>query len=140
VCGATHPFLLAKRGKRWLCYEHLVAARGGRLYEDHHTLPRRLDPITVVRVPANNHRLLEEMKRDWPPEVLKNPTNDSLLRLAGEALSRADIAHLEETNARGEAAWLLVLHRQLTYQIGPDYATKLHLPPLARYTDNEEDR
>jgi hypothetical protein len=132
--------LLTQIRGQWLCYAHQLGRRGGRVYEDHHVLPRRLDSKTVVRVPANDHRLLEEMKRDWPDEILKNPTNAPFLRLAGEALSRADLAHLTERQARQEAAYLVDCHRCFVQRDGVRYWEQTNHPRLEDYaTDGQND-
>lgn len=139
-CGVSLPVLVSRRAATWLCYEHQLVARGLAAYEGHHVLPRAQDPRAVARTPANAHRMLEEMKRGWPDEVLRNRTNDPLLRLAGEARSRADWARIMERQNRRGAAWLELLQERLDAHLGSDYLSMLDMPPLSDYLDDDETR
>ncbi|MDX2059503.1 MAG: hypothetical protein SFV24_16955 [Gemmatimonadales bacterium] len=129
--------LLSRWRGPWYCYRHLARQRGRKEYEDHHVLARRRDPTSTVRVPADVHRLLEEMKRRWPRGVEQNPTGDPLLDAAGLELSAADVAHQFDRQHRRSAGWLLQLRAALADRFGPTWWLELGVDPPPGEADDD---
>ena len=64
-CRERDPFALTGVEPDLLCYEHRAEAAGRSWSEAHHVAGRANDPTTVP-VPGNEHRLLNDLQRDWP--------------------------------------------------------------------------
>ena len=78
-CTETDPRGLTGAGDAVLCAEHRAAAAGRARSELHHVAGRRNSHV-VVPLLGNWHAQLSHEQMGWPPELLRNPEADPLLR------------------------------------------------------------
>jgi len=67
----THPNIL--------CYEHASETKGRSRSEGQHPSGRNNLRDAVMAMPGNDHRFMDEPKRDWPERTLRNPEGSPLL-------------------------------------------------------------
>jgi hypothetical protein len=89
-CGERDPAALTGIAPDIICYGCLAAGRGQPTSEDHHYAGRRNDELTVP-APANDHRVLNDLQRDWPERTLRNPDESPLLASAAAVRGFLDI-------------------------------------------------
>src|SRR5579864_274269 len=92
-CGERDYRVLARRGNRWVCAEHLALEEGRSSIERHHPEGRHNSPETVP-TRGNDHRMLTDYQRDWPLKTLRNPHGSPLLKAAAAVRSQSDMARL----------------------------------------------
>ncbi|MBN2113690.1 MAG: hypothetical protein JW785_06135 [Acidimicrobiia bacterium] len=128
-CRERNPFALTGAEPDILCYEHRAELAGRSWVEAHHVAGRHNDP-TVVMVPANEHRLLNDRQRDWPQATLRNPGGSPLLRGAATLRGWLDVLWLILTRL---VAWIPAaleeLDRLLTETVGSRWWERLGWNP-----------
>lgn len=93
VCGESNPFTLTGIHPNILCYQCLTQQTGKSPIEDHHIAGQHNDPFTVP-IPGNDHRILNDMQKDWPESTLRNPDGSPLLRAAATLRGWLDVLYL----------------------------------------------
>ena len=111
-CGEREPGALTGYHPDIVCYACLLLVQGKLPVEGHHLAGRANSP-TKATLPANDHRLLSELQREWPPGTLRNLDGSPLLAAAAAL--------------RG---WLDVLRLILDRTVG-------WIPPLLEWLDGE---
>lgn len=90
-CGETDWRLMTGDDpKHVLCYEHSAEAAGRSGIELQHPAGQHNDSDTQVPMPGNLHRLMDEAKREWPLETLRNPDGSPLRQAAASVRCVAD--------------------------------------------------
>lgn len=89
-CGCDDLMALERQGEAILCYECARKAEGRPTVEGHHPLGRQLDPDSVVSVPGNVHRLLDDAKADWEQQLRRTVGDLPMRRLIALLRSHAD--------------------------------------------------
>jgi hypothetical protein len=112
-----------------ICYECANAMAGRATVERQHPLGRKVD-LGTIGMPGNMHRVVDDMKYDWPECVRKNVNGDPLLWIAALVLSAADFAEFIVHRARRLADWLVLLWEALRQQYGEQWREALGLPRL----------
>lgn len=74
---------------RLICYEHLAEQQGRTPVEKQHPIGHHNDEQFTVPFTGNLHRAMDERKKDWPEQTLKNPEG-SPLRKAAACVRTAD--------------------------------------------------
>lgn len=77
-CGAHRIIVLTKVDGEVVCYRCLNRRRGLPAFELHHFVAAKVTP-EVIPLPANDHRIVEDLKYDYPPEVWTNPHGRAIL-------------------------------------------------------------
>jgi hypothetical protein len=80
-CNEMNPIALTGTYPNILCYECQAKKQNRSLTELHHFAGRHNDE-TVVPIPGNDHRILSDMQKDWPENVLRNPKKSPLIKAA----------------------------------------------------------
>jgi hypothetical protein len=78
TCPETDPFALTQTPDGLRCYECQALAAGRPWTERQHPAGRRNHPATVP-IPGNDHRVVDDLKNDWPRDTLRNPDGSPLL-------------------------------------------------------------
>ena len=128
-CIEINPIALVGTDPGIWCYEH-QAEEAGRLWvEAHHLAGRNNDPVTAA-VPGNDHRVLSDLQRDWPPDTLRNAEASPLIRAAAAIRGWLDVLWVILTRA---VAWipeaLEWLDRRLLDHIGSEWWVTLEWNP-----------
>lgn len=80
-CGESDPIALTGVAPNIRCYEHDRLRRGRSPVERQHPAGRHNLEVTVP-IGGNDHRVIDDLKYDWPPGTLRNPDGSPLLRAA----------------------------------------------------------
>jgi hypothetical protein len=89
-CGETNPSLLVRSSRPRRCKHCHAISAGKKPIESHHIAARANSPVTID-VPINDHQLLSEAQREWPPRTMQNPDGSPLIALAGSLRGLADL-------------------------------------------------
>lgn len=80
-CGERSLIVLIPGSQPTMCYRCRTVQEGNSGLEAHHIDGQHNNEDTVL-LPANEHRLLSELQRDWPVETLLNSDSSPLLKMA----------------------------------------------------------
>jgi hypothetical protein len=127
LCGFDDALQCSAKGL--ICYECASAEAGRITVERQHPLGRKIDAGTIG-MPGNLHRVVDDLKYDWPESVRKNVHHDPLLWIAALLLSAADFAEFIVQRARRIADWLVLLREVLRDEHGEQWREALGLPRL----------
>lgn len=92
-CGESNPSALTGVSPEIICYESQAKASNRTPIERHHPAGRNNDPFTIP-MPGNEHRILSDMQKDWPPETLRNPNASPLRKAAAMIRGFLDLLRL----------------------------------------------
>jgi hypothetical protein len=105
--------------------------------EGQHLFGKSLEPHTVVLMPGNVHRELDDMKDCWPDEVRYNTSRNPLMTLAADALAHRDWAKLWQKRWQKHADYLRHLDACLRRKHGDRWWDKLGLPDVEECQDDK---
>lgn len=121
VCEEREPAALTGTDPNIVCYECLALKKGKSTVEQHHMAGQHNDSFTVP-IPANEHRILSDMQRDWPNGTLRNPDCSPLRQAAATIRGWLDILRLMIERVLGWIpAYLEQLDDILTGKLGNQY-------------------
>ncbi|MHB1325173.1 MAG: hypothetical protein ACYC0L_03050 [Thermoleophilia bacterium] len=113
------------------CYEHSCVQRGRSVVERHHPAGRINDPDMEVTMAANDHRIIDSYKADWPEETRLNPEGSPALRAAANLRSARDwLVMIAERLLAPVIAWLEALEKCMRKLHGPRWWEALGLPDM----------
>jgi hypothetical protein len=128
-CPEHDLFALTGTAPSVRCYEHRVEAVGRTTVEGHHPAGKANDPTTVP-VPGNDHRILNDLQRDWPTATLRNLEGSPLIRAAAALRGWLDVLWLILTRT---VAWIPAalewLDQLLTERLGAGWWEALGWTP-----------
>jgi len=99
-CTETNPNALMKLDDLVACHECQARKHGRSQTEAHHVAGRHNLQV-AVDLPANDHRVLSDLQRDWPIDTLRNPTGSPLLKAAAALRGWLDAVNLMMDRAVG---------------------------------------
>lgn len=82
-CGEDVPAALELTGAIVCCYECARTRESRTPVEGDHVAGEHNDPLAVVSLPGNGHRLASDEQRDWPELTRGNPQGSPLRWAAG---------------------------------------------------------
>jgi hypothetical protein len=88
-CKERSPEALTGTFPKIVCYEHSPKRRGATAWQQQHPPGKANDSGTVPAM-ANDHRIWDDPKRDWPERTLTNPDGSPLLKAAATIRSLLD--------------------------------------------------
>ncbi len=113
------------------CYEHRCAQQGRSTVERHHPAGRKNNPKMEVTMAANDHRVMDDYKVDWPEETRRNPEGSPALRAAANLRSARDwLVMIAERLLAPVIAWLEALEKCMRKRHGPRWWEALGLPNM----------
>jgi hypothetical protein len=89
-CSETNPIALTGTYPNILCYECQAKGQGRSTIELHHFAGRHNNK-TVLAVPGNDHRILSDMQKEWPENMLRNPKKSPLIKAAASIQGFLDL-------------------------------------------------
>lgn len=120
---------LQQDGEGVICYECASAAAGRATCERQHLLGRKNDSATIG-LSGNIHRVVDDLKYDWPANVRRNVSRDPLLWIAALMLAARDLAAFCVDRAQQVADWLSLCSDALRERFGERWWETIGLPQL----------
>ena len=139
-CGATELAALKAGPEGLLCYECRCARSGRPTTEEQHLFGKDLEPHTVVLMPGNVHRELDDMKDCWPDEVRYNLLRDPLITLVQDAYSHRDSAKLWACRWQRHGDILRRLVVRMRCQFGDRWWEEIGLVDIVRQPDESTEQ
>jgi hypothetical protein len=84
ICGMDNWRALEGTLPHILCHECAARLSGRTTVERQHPPGQRNDAETVLPTRGNDHRVWDEVKKDWPAKTLRNPDGSPLLKASAE--------------------------------------------------------
>lgn len=129
-CPEHNPFAFTGVLPDILCYEHRCDLEGRSSAEEHHLWGQHNSPDKAF-VPGNDHRVLNDLQRDWPVRTLRNPDASPLIRIAAAIRGLLDLLYVILTGLFPLMAdFLERLDQQLLIQYGDRWWDTLGLGDL----------
>ena len=121
ACGEDEVVALSSIAAGFICYACDAEQRGRNETENHHMAGRAIDSEFVVRVPANEHRVLSVMQRAWLPNVTGNRRSSPLVRWAAILFGWLDVLHLILERLESLPEFLIALDQWLAATVGENW-------------------
>ncbi len=126
-CGEREPLALTGRHPHIRCYECQALAAGRPWVEQQHPQGQANGPNTVP-IPGNDHRVIDDRKRDWPRDTLRNPDGSPLLRAAACLRGWLDtLRHVVDETVGWIPAFLELIDRWLVQLLGARWWDRMPL-------------